>query len=85
MVKNKNCGIERLQQLKKRHSENQYMFDIGDIIYWYCDLDDEWHHGQVQSIFLMGLLGPCYSVEVECCGERQIVSVLESDACDREL
>lgn len=48
-------------------------YKVGDTIYWYCDMDDEVHHAEVQFVnyVAVGYLEVNYEVETMCCGESK--------------
>ncbi len=62
-------------------------FNIGDIIYWYCDIDQCVHKAKVLFVNQAGVGYPDtnYEVKVECCGELKTIFIDENDAMDTDL
>lgn len=56
-------------------------YKIGDIIYWYCDIDQQIHHAKVLFVNYAGAGYPDINYEVEtiCCGERKTLFIDEYD------
>lgn len=49
-------------------------YKVGDIIYWFCDLDNKIHHAEVLFVNYAGAGYPDinYEVETVCCGEKKL-------------
>lgn len=62
-------------------------FKVGDVIYWYCDTDDEIHHAEVLFVNYAGAGDPeiNYEVETVCCGKRRTLFIDEYDAMDSDM
>ncbi len=61
-------------------------YKVGDIIYWYCDIDNEIHHAEVLFVNYAGIGFPDINYEVEtiCCGENKTLFIDESDVLESD-
>lgn len=61
-------------------------YKVGDIIYWYCDIEQCVHHGKILFINYAGVGYPDINYEVEtiCCGEKKIFFIDEYDVLEVE-
>lgn len=59
---------------------------VGDIIYWFCDLDNKIHHAEVLFVNYAGAGYPDinYEVETVCCGEKKTLFIDEYDIIDTD-
>lgn len=62
-------------------------FKVGDIIYWYCDLEQKVHSAKV--IFVnyacAGYRDINYEVKAFCCGEEKTLFIDENDAMSEDF
>lgn len=61
-------------------------YKVGDIIYWYCDIDNDIHHAEVLFVNYAGTGFPDinYEVETVCCGESKTLFIDESDILESD-
>lgn len=61
-------------------------YKVGDIIYWFCDLDNKIHHAEVLFVNYAGAGYPDinYEVETVCCGEKRTLFIDEYDIIDTD-
>ena len=61
-------------------------YQVGDIIYWYCDMDNEIHHAEVQFVNYAGVGYPDinYEVTTVCCGETKTLFIDEYEVLESE-
>ena len=61
-------------------------YKVGDIIYWFCDLDNKIHHAEVLFVNYAGAGYPdiTYEVETVCCGEKKTLFIDEYDIIDTD-
>lgn len=66
--------------------EIEIKYRVGDIIYWYCDIDCEIHHAEVLFVNYAGVGYPDinYEVKTECCGEMKTLFVDECDIIEMD-
>lgn len=61
-------------------------YKVGDIIHWYCDVDNEIHHAEVLFVNYAGAGYPDinYEVETVCCGENKTLFINEYDVLESD-
>lgn len=61
-------------------------YKVGDIIYWFCDLDNKIHHAEFLFVNYAGAGYPDinYEVETVCCGEKKTLFIDEYDIIDTD-
>ena len=61
-------------------------YKVGDIIYWFCDLDNKIHHAEVLFVNYAGAGYPDinYEVETVCCVEKKTLFIDEYDIIDTD-
>lgn len=63
---------------------NAPKFNVGDIIYWYCDKDDCVHHAEILFVNFAkveaGYLEVNYEVETLCDGKMKTLFIDDTDA-----
>lgn len=59
-------------------------YKVGDMIYWYCDAEQEVHCAKVLFVNYAGVGYPDinYEVEIECGGKRKTLFIDENDIID---
>lgn len=59
-------------------------YKVGDVISWYCDIEQCIHHAKVLFVNYAGAGYPDinYEVEVVCCGESKTLFIDENDVMD---
>lgn len=62
-------------------------FKVGDIIYWFCDIDNKIHQAEVLFVNYAGVGYPDinYEVETVCCGEKKTLFIDEYDIIDTDF
>lgn len=62
-------------------------YNIGDIIYWYCDEEQCIHHAEVLFVNYAGVGYPDinYEVTTECCGELKTLFIDEEKIITPDL
>ncbi len=61
-------------------------YKVGDIIYWFCDIDNKIHQAEVLFVNYAGVGYPDinYEVETVCCGEKKTLFIDEYDIIDTD-
>lgn len=61
-------------------------YKVGDIIYWYCDIDNEVHQAEVLFVNYAGVGYPDinYEVKTECCGESKTLFIDENEVIESD-
>ena len=64
-------------------------FNIGDMIYWYCDKEQRTHQAKVKFVNFVHV-GQFYDdinyeVETMCCGEKKTLFIDETDVMPRDF
>lgn len=62
-------------------------YKVGDIIYWFCDIDNKIHQAEVLFVNYAGVGYPDinYEVETVCCGEKKALFIDEYDIIDTDF
>ncbi|WP_289105507.1 hypothetical protein [uncultured Bacteroides sp.] len=62
-------------------------YKVGDIIYWFCDIDNKIHQAEVLFVNYAGVGYPDinYEVETVCCGEKKTLFIDEYDIIDTDF